>query len=227
MFRDVVNLVPEGISGNCEIQHHIVPRTCIQRGHKILRGEYCMLMVDGKLMMSDQHKEWVSSRPIMENARGSVLIAGLGIGLILPSLIRNPKVHSIRVVEKNANVISLVSPYYESEKLKISHADINEWYPRKEVYQAIWLDIWPDINAERIPEMESLVERCKPWLSEDCKAYKCHRKHKTWIGVWGLEEAISLKNTCCKTHWINNRDSVVVCSGPHAEAWEYGELEHV
>ena len=82
---------------------------------QISAGTYARLIVDGTLMMSDTDMEQRTNRDFIENAKGDVMIAGLGLGLIIYNLkdkIGNNIVRTITVYEKYQDVIDLILPKF-------------------------------------------------------------------------------------------------------------------
>ena len=60
--------------------------------------------------------------------------------------------------------------------------DIFEWTPPPGIrYDVIWLDIWPDIAAARLPEMAELHRRFAACLNQ--------HNPKHWMDSWHREES--------------------------------------
>ena len=144
-------------------------------------GEYVKLYVDGHLMMSDTHMERITNTEFVENARGKVMIAGLGLGLILNALkekVDKGEVTSIVVYEKYQDVIDLVGNRFKDLPLEIRCEDILTYKPKKgEMYDTIYFDIWPDVCTENLPEMATLHQR-----------WKTHKTKGAWMSSWRVEE---------------------------------------
>ena len=181
------DILPEGQSGDVSLVHYDVtelgaavhnlrhaqngsPQMCITP------GRYVSLHVGGELMMSDAPYEAQSNRDLIEGARGKVLIAGLGMGMVLVPILRNPKVTVVTVVEKSKHVIKLVKepllkngPFTENEKMKlvVVQGDINNFSPKANSYDFIYFDIWPTISSKNLPEIDSLKRRFKKSLRKD------------------------------------------------------------
>ena len=173
MFRQMCEIVPPGQTDGVLVQHVVVTekdhelsllRSIFAREPPVEPGVYVQLHVGGQLMMSDTQMEKTSNYEIVRQARGDVLIAGLGIGLILVPILANPEVTSVTVVEKYEGVIELVGSSLKelsgSEKLKIVHADILEWNPPKgQKWDVLYFDIWPNICEDNLDEMATLHRR--------------------------------------------------------------------
>jgi len=140
-------------------------------------GEYVKLGINGELMMSDTPFERRTNEAFVRNAKGHVMIAGLGIGLILEAL--KPKIESgevidIVVYEKYQDVIDLVGPLYEDMPLTIKCEDILEYKPVKgEKYDTLYFDIWPKVSEDNLPEMAKLHQR-----------WKTHKNEGGWMYSW-------------------------------------------
>lgn len=148
---------------------------------RVHSGEYVKLYVDGQLMMSDTHMERITNTEFVENAKGKVMIAGLGIGLILNALkekVDKGEVTSIVVYEKYQDVIDLVGNRFKDLPLEIRCEDILAYKPEKgEMYDTIYFDIWPDVCTDNLPEMATLHQR-----------WKTHKTKDGWMSSWRVDE---------------------------------------
>lgn len=143
-------------------------------------GKYVRLHVNGQLMMSDTGMERISNKAFIQKANGRVLIAGLGIGLILHNILNKADVTEVIVIEKYQDVIDLVAPKFNNDKLKIICADIFDYTPAKdERFDVIYFDIWPEITTENLAEIRSLHARFK---------YKLNRQNQRhYMNSWMKE----------------------------------------
>lgn len=132
---------------------------------RVSAGEYVKLSVDGELMMSDTNMERLTNDAFVKAARGDVMIAGLGIGLVLEALrekCKTGEVTRIVVYEKYQDVIDLVAWRYKDLPLEVRCADILEYKPAKgEMYDTIYFDIWPTICEENLNDIAKLHQRWK------------------------------------------------------------------
>ncbi len=180
-YENMVTVVPEGQMGPVQIQHFEVSeataqmsavRAMIQRNPQLMvdPGRYCKLLVNREVMMTDTNMERRSNSEVVFRARGDVLIAGLGIGLILMPILAKESVTSVTVIEKSPEVVALVEPHIrkasaQADKLKIVQGDVFEWVPaRGQKWDVIYFDIWPDICTDNLQEMDALhkkYNRCK------------------------------------------------------------------
>ena len=84
--------------------------------------------------MKDQHGVFMSTIPqeIEQmyrqslGAYGRVLVGGLGLGVVVAAMDKNPRVTSITVLEINRKVIQLVSPYLKTRNTTIVLADLRK-----------------------------------------------------------------------------------------------------
>ncbi len=140
-------------------------------------GDYVKLSIGGQLYMSDTPTEQHENRALIRRARGDVLIAGLGIGMVLPPLLANPDVTSVTVVEVNADVITLVAPFFPDPKLTVVEGDIFDWDPGDGQWDTIYFDIWANLcndNEDEIADLFGLYRRAL--------------RPSGWMGAWGLPE---------------------------------------
>lgn len=156
-------------------------------------GKHVKLVVCGETMMSDTEMEKASNREFVRMARGDVLIAGLGIGLIIKPIIDRPEVTSVTVVEKYEGVIILVGPHVAHPKLTIVAGDIFEWKTTQQ-FDTIYFDIWPNITTDNLPEMAKLnrkfARNLKPggwrgaWMQDELKRQRAraakYRRARQW-----------------------------------------------
>ena len=197
-FPNMAEIVPAGAKGVASIFHQFLDGAAAASasyvgGRTIATppGTYAFLYVKEQpggntCMMSDLSYERDTCRDAVRRAHGHVLIAGLGLGMILHPILRNPRVSSVTVIEKYQDVVDLIRPTLPaSNKLSILVADIFAWAPPVgATYDAIWFDIWPDVLAERLREMALLHERfaaCLNRANPDC-----------WMNSWHQRETLAL-----------------------------------
>jgi spermidine synthase len=140
-------------------------------GQPLTKQKYASLLVDGQIMMTDAEFEQMTNVDFVREARGDVLLAGLGLGFVLGSQVRK-RCSSITVIEKSADVIALVGKHYPG--VKIVHADILTWKPPADArYDAIYFDVWGDFSADDLKTAAKLERR-----------FRKHLKPEGWIGSW-------------------------------------------
>lgn len=152
-------VLPEGKSGNAEVRHNkyepgaelmLVPmRTAFHTG--LPQMEYvCQertivqsLLEDGSVWMTDLPCELVQMHDeLARRVRGRVLVGGLGLGVLPRMLLNNPAVTSITVVERSADVVALVAPTLDCERLSVVTQDIHELGVERREYDFALLDTW-------------------------------------------------------------------------------------
>lgn len=175
MFPHMAEVVPPGTSGHARIEHFEVTRgesdwtrlRCAI-GHAdeyVPPGKYTRLMLHGDVMMSDTLYEQCTCHVFLRQSSGRVLIAGLGIGMVLPPVLAKDEVRSVTVVEKSADVIALVEPHVRHPKLTVVQGDIFTWRPpRGAKYETIWFDVWNGTCGDYWPEMKRLFQRYRRYL---------------------------------------------------------------
>jgi hypothetical protein len=215
-WRRVCDIVPAGKRGIAEVLHYQVDeltslrslRKAIENDDRefahVTPGRYASLMMqvadprdphydpvsDGWLcMMSDCPGELRSQEEFIARAHGRVLIAGLGLGTVLPPLLDKPEVSQVVLLEKYQDVIDLVAPHYlglyeadfNAGRLVIIEADVWQWRPQRgERFNTIWFDIWPERAVGNLREMARLHQRGKHWLDRGDPA--------AWMGSWYQRE---------------------------------------
>ena len=193
LHADLVNLLPEATIGEWSIEHfevteeeanlsvirEMVNRTTSEMLHATPAGTYVRLKQGDRIWMSNTRMEQITNQEFLDRAHGDVLMAGLGIGMLLPDLYANRRVSKIVVVEKHQEVIDLVSPYFVDPKLQIVHADIHKWVPlADERFNTIYFDIWSDICEDNFPEMRELLRVF--WR----RLVYAHQDQHRWMGAW-------------------------------------------
>jgi spermidine synthase len=99
---------------------------------------------------------------------GDILVGGLGLGYLATHLSRREDITSITVIEKYADVIDMVKPYIDNNKLTVVGADIFTWEPTGE-WDSIIINIFPCTSQE----ITDLTTKFSPYL-----------KPGGWIGSW-------------------------------------------
>jgi hypothetical protein len=78
----------------------------------------------GELVMEDSARELRKHLPIWLNAKGRVLVTGLGLGCVVRGLLASPKVEHITVVEIDANILRIVGHEFRFNKcVTLIHGD--------------------------------------------------------------------------------------------------------
>lgn len=131
----------------------------------------------GKTMMSNHEFETLTNQKFLDNAKGDILIFGLGIGLIVFPLLNEDDVNSITIVEVDSGLIDEVFPIIikNDPKSKVNVYLSNAFeFETDMMFDTIYFDIWSDINQQSFSEMKFLSERfiknLKPggWMDSWC-----------------------------------------------------------
>lgn len=178
MLDELIPLVdvPEGKKGPWTVERFTVSKKdadffnlrqiiARQGGRRIMPGTYTRLIREKAWdpMMSDTPAERWDHYAVVKLAKGRVLVAGLGLGVVLNALLRKSEIQHVTILEKDADVIALVAPHYQAKangRLTIVHADVFEWVPPKgERWDVVWFDIWPNMCEDHLPEMTRLKRK--------------------------------------------------------------------
>jgi hypothetical protein len=198
-FLDMTKILPEGEKGCAKIVHFKVSqkdsdftrmRACQHPDEFVEPGHYVQLRVDDGIMMSNTLMETSSNYDVIYSAKGHVLIAGLGIGLILPAILANKEVLSVTVIEKCKDVIDLVQlhmyPLPGGEKLTVIEADIFSWKPEKgKKYHTIYFDIWPNVCTDNLKEINELHRK-----------FTKYKISRGWMDSWKRKYLKYQKSQC-------------------------------
>jgi hypothetical protein len=191
--------VPDGTSGNWKVETFEVKENELSQsismwkyGRGVPGGIYKRLMRNGTCVMSNTPDEINDARYFINHAKGSILINGLGLGVVVKALLLNPEVTDITVIEISQDVIDLVAPTYLSDsRLTIIHADAFDYKPPKnKMYDAVWHDIWDNICGDNVDEMKKLHRKYgrKTKHQESWCRWKCeeaNKRDKNYLGRFG------------------------------------------
>lgn len=181
--------VEPGSKGNWKIEEFVVSeddarffnlRDAIKgQGRGIEPGTYVRLLRTNSswatTVMSNTPAEIADHEEFIWNAKGHVLVAGLGLGVVLQMLLEKTDVKKITVVEISEDLIDLVGPYFNDERIEIIQADIFEYQPPRGIrYGAVWFDIWDHICSDNLKEIYKLERK--------------YRRRSDWVGSWCKEE---------------------------------------
>lgn len=175
--------IPEASKGAWRVEKFKVDRNDL---HSMLRGrgvpvgqEFTRLMRGDVVVMSDTPAEMRDHFAPVHRAKGSCLINGLGIGMVLKAVLKKPEVTDVTVVELSQDVIDMVAPHYADERVTIVCADALTFQPPKgKRYQMVWHDIWDYICGDNLPQMHALHRkygRRADWQGSWCRAM-CERR---------------------------------------------------
>lgn len=173
-FPSMVGIIQPGVRGEIRTEHFDVSRSesdmtrlrsTIKRNPDIYvpEGRYVRLYVGRTLMMSDTPMEMRSNaialQSIAKYGAETVIVGGLGIGMVTLGIASMPSVTRVVVIEKDRDVIRLIGPTIQalSDKIEIVHADIFDWRPGKDtVFDYAYFDIWPYITGDNKKDFKKL-----------------------------------------------------------------------
>lgn len=179
--------VPEGVSGNWRIERFTTTpeelmlhnlRSLFSPGRRQMEpGTYTRLMRGQILVMSDTKAEKLDHAAAVRNAKGTILLNGLGLGMVLNAALLKPEVDRAIVVEKSEDVIALSGPHYRQkfgDRVEIIHDDALTFEPPKKMrFGAVWHDIWDYICGDNLEDMKRLHRR--------------YGRRTEWQGSWCRE----------------------------------------
>jgi hypothetical protein len=122
-------------------------------------------ILEWKTWMVDDVPHWWSMQDYARNSYGKVIVAGLGLGLVTGELLNNVDVDSVTIIERNKDVIGLISPLLPKiigdVQFEIKNEDfynfINE---TNEKFDRIIVDLWVTGSAEET--LRVLSEEVRP-----------------------------------------------------------------
>lgn len=204
-LEDLKVTVPEGQSGPWKVDVFTVSEEDekLQRlraifshsssGRWVQRGTYTRLSRGGTGIMSDTPDEIGDHLYAIREAKGHILINGLGLGVVLQACLRKPGVTKATVIEFSEDVIALVAQHYKDmfgDRVEIINADAYEWAPPKNVrYGMVWHDIWDAITSDNLEGMSKLhrkYSRRSDWQGSWCRGLcEYHRsQEKKYASGW-------------------------------------------
>lgn len=140
--------------------------------------ELTVLKENNKLWMSDRPSELQDMENLARYAKGNVVVAGLGLGVLIHILDAIEEVESITVVEINHDLIEMISPLLPP-KARVIEDDWHQWIQRvEENYDYYILDIWPDICEDNFRGM--------------LDAWEAIKNKKKEGGIWGMERTVDM-----------------------------------
>jgi hypothetical protein len=181
-------MIPEGKSGSVAVKRFEIEDDFglmhMRMGNRgTLPGQYTKLTRNGHLWMSDTHAEFRDSARFLRKAKelgGRVLINGLGLGVVVGHLLECDNVEHIDVVEIDEDVIKLVAPSFDGERVTVHHADAYcvEW-PKGTRWQSAWHDIWLDICEDDLKGHERLNRKYGGRVDyQECWAHDLLLRHR-------------------------------------------------
>jgi len=131
-FCESIQHIPEGESGLYQVKNDVN----IDQGYI-----FQTLCYQGKPISNNDPVTLPAHKHIIKKARGRVLVSGLGLGNSLHELLKKDNVSEVVIIEKEQDIIDLVSPSFSDPRVKIEQGDIFQFEPSKHfdcIYHAIW-----------------------------------------------------------------------------------------
>lgn len=133
-----------------------------------------ILMLNGEVWMSLTPMEIISQRAGLRQAKGDVLIGGLGMGWLAIEVAKKKSVTSVTVIEHNQRVIELFKDKVcENPKVMVLEDDAYEYaYKMHHKFDSILFDVWESYgrayNDHKFWKIND-VSKCTVWGWGDIK----------------------------------------------------------
>lgn len=147
----------------------------------------------GEVVMEDTRFELQTHFGFVMQAYGRVLVTGLGLGCVIRGLLKNPSVERVVCIEKSKDVLKLVEPHIQDDRLKIINADALEWSANnKDKFDCAWHDLWTNrdngehhldfLHAKVIAACRHNVTKQGAWgFNKQAKSFLLKNRFQ-WIG---------------------------------------------
>ncbi len=153
------------------------------QGNTVLDDAISSMMFPAKAWMSDSAEERCMMYAGAREARGHILVGGLGLG-IYPQFVLalNRPVKSITIIEQNKNIIDFVKGAWlnhisnEAIKITIIEDTIENYLSQtKQKFDTIYLDTWEDADPRFLAHINYLIalasNRCAKDATIQCWGY--------------------------------------------------------
>ena len=164
--------IPEMSFGNWKIVHEYDDNQ-----------KYCSLYNGNLGAMIDHPTEYERNKYFIDTCYGNVLIAGLGMGAVILSIMDKKNVKNVDVVEIDKELIDIIKNYVPfNSKINIINKDIENFIPKKN-YDSIWIDI--------------------ELAMKDTMNIEYKNKFKKYLTTNGFIK-------CWRSEWVNLQDLIVI-----------------
>ena len=140
-------------------------------GYFAHKFSYLALTEDNNIWMSLNPNEIETMKPYIENAKGDVLVLGLGMGYVPFMMAMKSEVKSITIVEKDPEIIglfnTLIYPNFKNkEKIKIIKDDAINYTKKNNKYDYIFADLWhsPEDGLSLFIQLKRINKNIDCWL---------------------------------------------------------------
>ena len=170
-FKNMAEIHPEGESASGRYTMNYVQAREMSDMAKMMNPEYasqkdqmvCVLRDTElqEIVMSDSAMEQDTNIDVVRGAKGDVLVAGMGMGMILLAMQDRPEITSITVVEISQELHDFIRPNLKlNDKVNIVISDIHDYIPDRK-FDTVYCDIWNDISSDNYEEMNDLSYKFK------------------------------------------------------------------
>jgi hypothetical protein len=161
-YSKEIQIIPEGQSGEFRVEddfdydREIFFQRLFKNGIEISNNDPVNIWI---------HKRFISA------AHGDVLIFGLGLGTSLHEILKNDDVKSVTIIELEQDIINLVSPHFEDNRVKIVCADMNGYIPER-IYDVIYFAIWGSKEMVDQNEIKRLHSQFKEYCDKSMAVFE-------------------------------------------------------
>ena len=144
--------------------------------------KYLALLKNNEIWMSVNPNEINTMNPFIAEAKGKVLVLGLGMGYIAYMMALKDDVKSVTVIEKDVNIINLfkehIAPLLKNNKIKVVHDDAIRYVETNKGFDYIFADLWhnPEDGIPMYLQLENIAKKNKQkinyWLEPSLKAMR-------------------------------------------------------
>ena len=144
--------------------------------------KYLALLKNNEIWMSVNPNEINTMKPFIAEAKGKVLVLGLGMGYIAYMMALKDDVKSVTVIEKDINIINLfkehIAPLLKTNKIKVVHDDAIRYVENNKGFDYIFADLWhnPEDGIPMYLQLENIAKKNKQkinyWLEPSLKAMR-------------------------------------------------------
>jgi hypothetical protein len=98
-----------------------------------------------EVVMEDSREELRKHLPIWMNAKGSILVTGLGLGCVVRGLLTSPAVRRVSVVEIDSQILRVIGHEFAANpRVELICADALTWQFGGRRWNFAWHDLWTD-----------------------------------------------------------------------------------
>ena len=124
----------------------------------------------GEIVMEDSRHQLCQHLPILQHARGRVLVTGLGLGCVVRALAANADVDRVDVLEIDRDIIERVGPEWDSDpRVTLIEHDALTYPTNAERWNFAWHDLWCDPHAPGGEPLEMLHAKVLKHFADVCE----------------------------------------------------------